>query len=72
MKGAEKMRELTYCVLVSLRTRQELLASTYSALQDTKSTLKDIHDWVINAFPVIDDFVIMNTSHNICRTVAFF
>lgn len=33
---------------------------TYLALQNTETTLKNVHDWVIDTLPVVDDLVVMN------------
>jgi Na+-transporting methylmalonyl-CoA/oxaloacetate decarboxylase beta subunit len=44
---------------------------TYTALKNAETALKDVHDWVVQALPVVDDIVIMNTCDKIGRRIIF-
>jgi len=42
---------------------------TYLALQNAETTLKDVHDGIVDALVVVDGFVAVHTCNNIDRTV---
>lgn len=44
---------------------------THLALKDAKTSLKDVHDRVVQPFPVVDNSVIMDSGDNVCRSVIF-
>lgn len=43
----------------------------YLALQNAQSSLEDVHDRVVDAFPVVDCVVVMYTNNQIYRAVVF-
>jgi hypothetical protein len=70
VKGAENMIEFTNCLLLSFIHVEIISAKAYSALEYAEATLKNVHDWVVDPFPMVDDLVIMNTSHDVCRRIV--
>jgi hypothetical protein len=44
---------------------------TYFALQDAETALEDVHDGVVDAFPVVDDFVVVDARNQEDRTIVF-
>lgn len=42
---------------------------THAALKNAEATLEDVHNGVIDPFPVIDDLVIVDPRNNICWSI---
>lgn len=55
--------------LLDLDCRLDRVA--YSALQDAESTLKNVHDGIIGAFPSIDRLIVMDSRYEICWSIVF-
>jgi hypothetical protein len=47
------------------------VGDTYFALQDAEAALEDVHDGVVDAFPVIDDFVVVDSGDEEDGAVVF-
>ena len=58
-KGEPKTTAWTYCRVISMKVGFEGY-STYFALQSAETALEDVHDGIVDAFPVVDDFVVVN------------
>lgn len=66
--GAEHYRmDVLRCVSLQGMSKG---SGAYLALQHAKTALKDIHDGEIDAFPVVDDFVVVDTSDHECGWVV--
>jgi hypothetical protein len=48
-----------------------LMLVAYLALQYTQAALKDVHDGEVDAFPVVDDFVVVDAGDYEGRRVVF-
>ena len=46
------------------------MAKAYLALEDTESTLVDVHDGIVNPLPLVNHSVLVNSRHDICRAVV--
>jgi hypothetical protein len=44
---------------------------TYSALKDTETPLKNVHDRIIESLPVVDHIIIMDAGNDISRGIIF-
>jgi hypothetical protein len=44
---------------------------TYLALQHTQPAFEHVHDGKVDALPVVDDLVVMNSGDDKCRRVVF-
>lgn len=57
---------LSACVI--LRGKK---TSTDLALENTETTLENVHDGIVDSLPLVDDLVIMNTHNDIGRRIVF-
>jgi hypothetical protein len=60
-KGEPKTTAWMYCEQIRIIALR-LAFLTYLALQHTQPALEDVHDGEIDAFPVVDDFVVVDAS----------
>jgi hypothetical protein len=66
VNGAENITALMYLSQgLANETDESKPGRTYAALKNTETTFENVHDWVVQAFPMIDHVVIMDTCDNI-------